>query len=67
MPQLEPTQVVWRKSRHSKPDEDCIEVAVTNGSVWLRDSKNPEGPTVILSVATWNAFMSRARSGELDL
>jgi Domain of unknown function (DUF397) len=34
----------WRKSSHSNEDGACIELAHTHDT--LRDSKNPNGPTL---------------------
>ncbi|MFB4318309.1 DUF397 domain-containing protein [Actinomadura sp. 21ATH] len=52
----------WRKSRHSGSGNACIEVAELDGtSLAVRDSKDPEGPRLLLDRATWNGFLSRIR------
>ncbi|MFF6992736.1 DUF397 domain-containing protein [Streptomyces sp. NPDC010273] len=59
----------WRKSSYSNQDGgECLEVA--DGApvpvVPVRDSKNPEGPALILPAPTWTAFVAAVRQGELS-
>ena len=43
-------EVAWRKASHSNESGDaCIEMASTPGAVAIRDSKDPEGPKLIMS------------------
>jgi hypothetical protein len=43
---------VWRKSSHSSSDGDqCIELAMSAHDVAIRDSKDPEGPILLVSRA----------------
>ncbi|MFD1077889.1 DUF397 domain-containing protein [Longispora fulva] len=46
----------WRKSTRSGDTSDCVEVAFTSGNVHLRDSKDPCGPTLVITNADWAAF-----------
>jgi hypothetical protein len=49
----------WRTSSHSGSEGgNCVEVAACPHTVHIRDSKNPTGPTLTLSPATWAAFMA---------
>ncbi|MET9482161.1 DUF397 domain-containing protein [Streptomyces sp. NPDC006638] len=53
---------LWRKSSYSSNNGgDCLEIA-TNlpGIVPVRDSKDPEGPALMLTPAAWNAFVAFA-------
>jgi len=59
--QIEPR---WRKSSYSgNGGGDCVEVARNlPGVVAVRDSKNPEGPVLIISRNEWARFISRLRA-----
>ncbi|MGI5376455.1 DUF397 domain-containing protein [Streptomyces sp. CA-251387] len=50
---------VWRKSSYSEGGaNDCVEVADGHpGIVPVRDSKNPTARPLILSAASWSAFV----------
>ncbi|MFI6458011.1 DUF397 domain-containing protein [Streptosporangium amethystogenes] len=56
----------FRKSTLSGPNNDCVEVA-TNlpGLIAVRDSKDPSGPVLTFSPATWNDFLTGIRTGEV--
>ncbi|WP_308211491.1 DUF397 domain-containing protein [Actinomadura rupiterrae] len=52
----------WRKSSHSGHEGgQCVEVADLAGLVGLRDSKDAEGPKIILSVKGWQALTHRIK------
>ncbi|MFD9052632.1 DUF397 domain-containing protein [Streptomyces zaomyceticus] len=54
------TELAWFKSSYSSGDGDnCVEVAACPSTVHVRDSKNPTGPQLSLSPATWTEFLSR--------
>jgi Domain of unknown function (DUF397) len=51
------TGALWRKSsRSSTNGGNCVEVAPLPGVVAVRDSKNPDGPALTLTHATWRTF-----------
>jgi hypothetical protein len=53
----------WRKSHHSNPDGDCVELArATDGTIGVRDSKAPlQSPILELSREDWASFVSHVR------
>ena len=58
------TTVRWRKSSRSGNQGDCVEVADTlpEGGVGVRDSKDPNGPVLTFSPASWSAFTTSLRN-----
>jgi hypothetical protein len=53
---------IWRKSSYSGTHGNCVEVARNlPGIVAVRDSKDPDGPTLIVSPAEWRAFIAGLR------
>jgi len=56
---------VWRKSSYSGTSGgNCVEVArALPAAVAVRDSKDPEGPKLIFTVADWTAFTAAVRTG----
>jgi hypothetical protein len=60
---------MWRKSSYSSANGgNCVEVAGNlPGAVAVRDSKDPDGPKLLLSRAVWRVFTAAVRHGEFDL
>jgi hypothetical protein len=60
---MERTDLTWRKSSYSSNGGgNCIETATVPGAVLVRDSKNPDGPQLSVSLATWRAFTASVKS-----
>ncbi|GLV73265.1 DUF397 domain-containing protein [Streptomyces hygroscopicus] len=57
----------WRKSSYSNADGgNCVEVADGfPGAVPVRDSKNTDGPVLVLPVLTWARFVNSVKDGLL--
>jgi len=55
----------WRKSTHSGPDNECVEVAGFDGVavVAVRDSKDVRRPSVRYGTAAWTRFATSLSGG----
>jgi hypothetical protein len=48
----------WRKSRHSNPHGDCVELGqLEGGKIAVRNSRYPGGPALIFARAEMAAFI----------
>ncbi|MFD7448819.1 DUF397 domain-containing protein [Kitasatospora sp. NPDC059827] len=60
----------WEKSSYSGSDGgQCLEfsrTAAAHGLVPVRDSKDPEGPSLLFSTDAWSAFVAELKSGKLS-
>ena len=63
------SRAVWQKSTHSGSNGgQCVEMARNlPGVVAVRDSKNPDGPKLIVSPDVWRAFARGVRQNEFNL
>ena len=58
----------WRKSRHSNPSGNCVEMARLPGErVAVRDSHRPDGPALLFTGAAWERFLCGVREGAAEL
>jgi len=58
----------WYKSSFCTSSANCVETRMhTDGSVDIRNSRDPQGPVVSFTKDEWTAFLSGVRSGEFDL
>lgn len=57
--------IIFHKSSYSHLD--CVEAApLPDGSVELRDSKDPDGPRQTFTRREWIAFVAAVKEGEFD-
>jgi predicted secreted Zn-dependent protease len=62
------SRLTWRKSSYSNSNGGgCVEVGLGGPLVVIRDSKNPDGPKLIVSAAEWSAFLAGVKAGNLTL
>lgn len=62
-----PGEGVWRKSVASNPSGNCVELAARgDGSVAMRNSRDPHGPRLVLSRAELAALFAAVRRGEFE-
>lgn len=60
------TRAIWRKSSYSGQAGNCVEMAGNlPGVVGVRDSKNPDGPALVVTPQAWRAFIAGVKKGEL--
>jgi hypothetical protein len=57
----------WRKSSHSNPSGDCLELAeLAEGSIVVRNSRHPSGPTLRCTRAAMEAFLRIVKKDEFS-
>jgi hypothetical protein len=60
------TDAVWRKSKRSGDQGNCVEVADNlPGVVAVRDSKNPDGPALVFDRDDFGSFLARVKADRL--
>ncbi|MDI2130884.1 DUF397 domain-containing protein [Yinghuangia seranimata] len=58
---MSPTELAWFKSSYSGTQGDnCVEVAVTQTTIHVRDSKDPESPQLTIGRNDWARFVRSA-------
>jgi hypothetical protein len=56
----------WRTASFCHPS-GCVEVAVTDDSVYVRNSRNPSQEPLIFDYSEWHAFVRGVRNYEFDV
>ncbi|WP_030869767.1 DUF397 domain-containing protein [Streptomyces sp. NRRL S-37] len=60
-PTSDGTELAWFKSSYSTDDGPaCVEVALTPGTIHVRDSKHIQGPRLAFAPHHWAAFLPYA-------
>jgi hypothetical protein len=47
-------------------DSACIEIARNDAGVFMRDSKDPDGPVLTFTGEQWASFTAAVAAGEFD-
>ena len=55
----------WYKARRSTGQNDCVEIACTQASVLIRDSKNPDGDRLAVTPHVWESLIAAIKDGGL--
>ena len=59
--------LAWRKSAASNPSGNCVELADRrDGSVAMRNSRDPQGPRLVFSRRELGEFLAAVRRGEFE-
>jgi Domain of unknown function (DUF397) len=53
----------WRKSSRNTGGNDCVEVAQAGTHCLVRDSKNPDGARLYVSLHEWATFIHHIKHG----
>ncbi|MFD7901565.1 DUF397 domain-containing protein [Kitasatospora sp. NPDC059722] len=62
------TIAAWFKSSRSNGQSACVEVAILDdGTVPVRDSKDPQGPALVFPASAWTAFVAAVKAGDLPI
>ena len=57
--------VLWTRSSRCA-DRNCVEIAVVDGTVAMRDSKNVDQPSLTFSRGEWTSFLAGLAAGDYD-
>lgn len=58
--EVAPVPGLWRKASASESGH-CVEAAASGGAVWVRDSKDPDGPHLTLTGEAFAALLNTLR------
>jgi hypothetical protein len=59
---MEAPQITWRKSSRSADQGECVEIGIWQGRYLVRDSKDPDGPALILNRSGFRYLFARAKT-----
>lgn len=70
----EDPRLAWRRSSYSTSGENCVEVTILasevafqgRGYAAVRDSKDPDGPKLVLEGRAWRNLRHQIKAGAFD-
>ncbi len=60
---LDLSRAQWRKSNYSGNTGNCVEVAITESVVGVRDSKDLNGSVLVFTRDEWRSFLRGVKAG----
>lgn len=60
-------QLNWKTSSRSGGNGNCVEVAITDDAVYVRDTKDRKKAPHVYTPAEWSAFVGGVQDGEFNL
>ncbi|GAB1689421.1 DUF397 domain-containing protein [Krasilnikovia sp. M28-CT-15] len=57
----------WKVSTRTGGSGNCVEVAITNDAIYVRDTKDRSKNPHVYTRAEWVAFVGGVKDGEFDL
>lgn len=57
----------WKTSTRTGANGNCVEVALTDDAIYVRDTKDRSVPPFKYTRAEWAAFIGGVKDGEFDL
>lgn len=52
----------WRKSSYSDSHGQCVELAAADGGIAVRDSQDPDGPSLTVPASSWRPLLNALKS-----
>jgi hypothetical protein len=66
-PDFNPSRAVWRTSSYTNNGGACVEVADNQPDIIaVRDSKDRNGPVLLLSSSQWREFITKLRANAVS-
>lgn len=66
MAALDLSRANWRKGTRSNGGGACVEIAFAGRVIAVRDSKNPNGPTLAIPSAAWRSFTAAIKADSIN-